>query len=105
MTGYMITAGKANKVAQRLIELIPEQSRPAAAALMAQLVNLGVRCNPRPAHGTIRLNSVREAMKGLPVSVSMTEVKDEKTGKTFKALSATPKGETAAVTEEADSAD
>jgi hypothetical protein len=74
MARYLETAAKANKVAQNLLELVPEAARPAAAAMMAQLVNLGIRCNPRPAMSTVRLNAVRRAIQGLPVKVKMETV-------------------------------
>lgn len=74
MPRYLETAKKANDVALKLLELIPEASRPQASAFMAQLVNLGVRCNPRPAMSTVRLNAVRRAIQGLPVTVKMESV-------------------------------
>lgn len=42
--------------------------------MMANLVNLGFRCNPRAAHSTIRLNSVQGAMRDLPIKVGMAKL-------------------------------
>lgn len=105
MPNYMLTAAKANKVALQLVDLVSPENRAIASAMIAHLVNYGVRCNPRAAHRTIRLNSVTEAVKGLPVKIQMTEVTDKKTGKTFNALSATPIGEKEAMVEAADGDD
>ena len=71
MARYLETAAKANTVAKELLEMVPDGNRPAAAALMAKLVNLGFRCNPRAAQSTVRLNSVKTAMRGLPVEVRL----------------------------------
>ena len=71
MARYLETAAKANTVAQELLALLPETNKMAGSILMAKLVNLGFRCNPRAAHSTIRLNTVRGAMRGLPVTVRM----------------------------------
>ena len=86
MAKYMETAAKANEEAKKLMELIPDALRPAVAEHIARLVNLGFRCNPRAAHGTIRLNAVKAAVKGLPVKVSMKEVPKSFGTGTFNAL-------------------
>ncbi len=90
----METAARANKVAQAILEMIPEGDHPRAACMLAQLVNLGFRCNPRAAHGTIRYNAVRAAVQDMPVRVRMVEVTTERGGKpvTFKALTTDPVG-------------
>jgi hypothetical protein len=87
MARYLETAKKANDVAIKLMTLIPEASQPQAAAFMAQLVNLGVRCNPRACMATVRLNAVRRAIQGLPVKVRMEQVPNNRPGgKAFNAL-------------------
>ena len=86
MSRYLQTAGEANKVARALLELVPDEAKSQAAELIARLVNLGIRCSPRGVHHTVRLNAVREACKDMPVVVSMKEVKDEKTGRTYHGL-------------------
>ncbi len=93
MSRYMETAAEANKVAQNLLAMVPEDSRPQAAELVARLVNLGVRISPRGVQHTVRYNAVREAVKGLPVKVTMEERKDERTGRTFHVLVTQPHGQ------------
>ena len=74
MARYLETAAKANEVAQELFNLLPECSKAHGVILMAKLVNLGFRCNPRAAHSTIRENTVRGAMRGLPISVRIEKL-------------------------------
>lgn len=88
----METAAEANAQAVKLLELVPEGDRPRAAELIARLVNLGIRCSPRGVQHTVRLNAVSRSVRGLPVKVSMTEVKDPKTGRTYNALVTRPFG-------------
>ena len=100
MTRYMKTAAEANVTAKQLFELgtkyldpcdlgprTVEQYKKEVATLIGQLVNYGVRCSPRGVQHTVRLNAVREAVKGLPVEVSMKEVTDPDTGRSFNAMS------------------
>ncbi len=96
MPRYMETAAQANEVAKELMDLIhalhddaPEQYGK-AAEMIARLVNLGIRCSPRGVQHTVRLNAVQRAVRGLPVRVSMKEVTDEKTGRTYNALVTVP---------------
>ena len=100
MARYMETAAKANKVAKQLLALIPEDKHPSASAYIAQLVNLGVRVSPRPCQSTVRYNAVREAVKGLPVKVSMQQVTDPVSHKTYNALSVTAIGQELTVNED-----
>jgi hypothetical protein len=98
MARYVETATKANEVACQLLSLIPEGSKAAAAVLMAKLVNLGFRCNPRAAHSTIRETTVRTAMRGLPVTVRMdklpcTDRYGRSTTGNFLSLNGTPENE------------
>lgn len=90
MPRYMETAAKANEVAKQVLALIPDDTKPHVAALLAQLVNLGVRCSPRGVQHTVRFNAVRAAMRGLPVKIGMKEVQG-KFGK-FNALTTEPVG-------------
>ncbi len=92
MARYMQTAAEANQVAKKLIELVPESDRPQAAEMIARLVNYGIRCCPRACQSTVRFNAVREAVKGLPVKVSMVQRTDERTKKTYNALVTVPEG-------------
>lgn len=87
MARYLETAAKANAVAKDLLALVPETAKPDAAALMAKLVNLGFRCNPRAAQSTVRYNAVRAAMRGLPVVVHLDRLDDG------NYLSATPEAQ------------
>lgn len=83
---------KGGSVAASLLALVPEANRPQAAEMIARLVNLGVRCSPRGVQHTVRFNAVHRAVRGLPVKVSMKEVRDEKTGRSFNALVTEPVG-------------
>lgn len=90
MSRYMKTAAEANEVARKLLDMVPSEHRPWAAELIARLVNLGIRCSPRGVQHTVRLNAVREAVCDLPVRVGMVERTDDKTGKTYNALTTEP---------------
>ncbi len=92
MPRYIDIAAEANKLAQDLIALVPEIDKPRAAEMIARLVNFGVRCSPRGVQHTVRFNAVKRAVEGLPVKVSMREVTDEKTGRTYNALVTEPVG-------------
>jgi len=92
----MKTAAEANVVALELFELATggtmdcesEEHRSKVAQRIAKLVNYGIRCSPRGVQHTVRLNAVREAVKGLPVTVDMKEVVGDN-GRTFNALELT----------------
>lgn len=94
MAKYMEVAGQANEVALSLMKMVQSDKESQAAELIARLVNLGVRCSPRGVQHTVRLNSVRRAVEGLPVRVSMRLVKNPKTGFTYNALVTEPVGGT-----------
>ncbi len=94
MPKYMDTAATANGVAKRLLELVSEENQPLVADLIAQLVNLGVRCSPLGVQHTVRLNAVREAVRGLPVKVTMEERVNDRTERRYYALITRPVGET-----------
>lgn len=94
MARYLVVAAEANATARKLLALVPKADQPAAAELIARLVNYGVRCSPRGVQHTVRYNSVKVATEGLPVKVSMTEKTDPVTGRTYHALVTTPTGGT-----------
>src|SRR5690242_7839383 len=101
MPRYLEIAAEANTVAKALIELVPDSDRPAAAEMIARLVNLGIRCSPRGVQHTVRLNAVKTVVRGLPVKVSMVEKTDERTKRTYNALVTEPIGIGAKATVEA----
>lgn len=88
---YLDIAAEANAKAKELLTMVPDDQRPAAAVIIGQLVNYGIRINPRACHGTIRLNAVKRACDGLPCVVTMDRAKDDRTGEEFNALSIVPK--------------
>ena len=96
MPKYMEVAAEANTLAKKLMEKIKgplgETEYSEVAEMVARLVNYGIRCNPRPAMSTVRLNAVKRAVEGLPVKVWMEERTDEKTGRSFKVLCTVPQG-------------
>lgn len=91
MARYLQVAAEANKTAIELVDMVPDEIKTQVAVLAGHLVNYGIRCNPRPAQSTVRLNAVREAMKGLPVSVSMETRVDEVRKSTYNVLLLEPK--------------
>ncbi len=99
MAKYMEIAAQANDTAKELMDLIKgplgSEEYGKAAEMIARLVNFGVRVSPRGVHSTIRYNAVKRAVEGLPVRVSMKEVKDERTGRTYNALVTVPLSTTA----------
>lgn len=94
MARYLETAAEANKLALNIFDKygrnLPEEQQFDLADGLARLVNYGMRCCPRAAHSTIRLNAVKRAAQGLPVKVGMEELTDPKTGKTYNALTTKP---------------
>ncbi len=94
---YLETAEKANKAIRNAIRLVEDivanQAQNASesdlvhvAKAFAEVYNLGIRSNPRPAQSTVRLRAVQKACEGFPLRVSMEEV-DNGNGGTYKALS------------------
>src|ERR1043165_530279 len=92
MAKYLEIAAQANQVAKTLLDLVEEGRKPQAADLIAQLVNLGIRCSPRGVQHTVRFNAVERAVRGLPVIVGMKEVTNPHTGKSYHALTTKPVG-------------
>lgn len=96
MPKYIEVAKEANAVAQSLMKYVSTPLEELGddlatyeakvAEMIARLINLGIRCSPRGVQHTVRLNAVREAVRGLPVRVSMEERKDERTGRTYNVL-------------------
>ena len=76
MPKYLEVAAEANKTVLELLALVPDEARKEVAILAGMLVNYGVRCNPRPAQSTVRLNAVKRALQGTPVSVTMETKQD-----------------------------
>lgn len=102
MARYLEVAAEANEEAKELLALVPEGDRPKAAESIARLVNFGVRCSPRGVQHTVRLNAVRRAVWDLPVTVTMEQRTDPKTGRTYNVLITTPKGGTPSEQKEGD---
>lgn len=71
MPRYLDVAAQANETAKRLMRMTDEKDWPAVAEMIARLVNYGIRCNPRPAQSTVRLNAVKRAVQDMPVRVEM----------------------------------
>lgn len=103
MPKYLEVAAEANLVAKEIMKMVSEDHPTSVEAdqeqflgelaeKLARLVNLGIRCSPRGVQHTVRLNAVREAVRDLPVRVSMVEKKDEKTGRTYNVLVTQPVG-------------
>lgn len=86
MARYLEVAADANKTARALMELIPQERQKDAAAMIAHLVNYGIRCAPRAVHSTVRLRAVERAVYGLPVRVDMIQKTDPKTSRTYNVL-------------------
>lgn len=86
MTRYLEVAGQAKQLVQDLVAMVSEDARPAAAELVARIVNLAVRACPRGVQHTVRFNIVSTMVRGMPVRVGMVEKKDEKTGRIYNAL-------------------
>ncbi len=99
----MEVAAEANVVATELMGFISHPlDRPKVAALIARLVNLGIRCSPRAVQGTVRINAVRRAVEGLPVRVRLEKRTDGRTGRSYNALVTEPVGGVATVEEMSD---
>lgn len=86
MAKYIETATKAQSHVDSLINALPDNVKSDALFHLACIMNLGFRCNPRPAQGTIRRTALEVAFRKYPqVKFSFTEVKGYN-GKMFKAL-------------------
>ena len=86
MARYLEVAAQATSIARDLVEMVPEDQRPAAAELVARIANLAVRACPRGVQHTVRHNIVAAVVRGLPVRIGMEERSDLKTGRTYHAL-------------------
>ena len=102
MPNYMNVAADANETAKNLMDLVPDANKPAAAELIARLVNFGIRCSPRGVQHTVRFNAVRRAVQGLPVHVGMAQRTNDR-GYSYNALVTRPEG--GAETSEGDTGD
>jgi hypothetical protein len=85
MARYMQTAASANSVVKELVELLPEEKREEGLAKIAKLFNLGIRVSPRAVHGTVRINAIQAAMRGLPIECRLQRVEGSY-GRSFNAL-------------------
>lgn len=89
MAKYIQTATSAQSHVDYLYNLtngLNDDVRNEALFHLACIMNLGFRCNPRPAQGVIRKNALEIAFRKYPqVKFNFTEVKGY-TGKMFKAL-------------------
>jgi len=93
MARYMEIAGDLRKeVDSFLNQFIHEEydTPEEAAKQIGHMINLAVRCAPRPVQSTVRLNIVREAV-GKYCMVTMTEETDERTGNTYHKIHITPR--------------
>jgi hypothetical protein len=91
MARYIQTAMQGQEEADRLFALLPEEHREEGAKLIARMVNWGVRCCPRSAQATVRLNIVATVCKNLPIRCSM-EKRDRDDGQgQYNALQIAPK--------------
>lgn len=103
MAQYMNTANEANKKIQEILDYVWNNTelhyevinsyKTELGTLLAQLYNLGIRTAPRAVQSTVRLNAVREACKGLPLTITIEKKIDERTGNEYNALNIQPKGE------------
>ena len=92
MARYMQIAADAGVIIRELLAQVPTEQQPDFAVKLAKVYNLGIRTAPRAVQSTVRRNAVAEAMRGLPVRVSMVPVAKRYGGGTFNALQLTPMG-------------
>lgn len=94
MPRYLEVAKEGQKFAEDIMTIIRgpmgEQEYAQVAELVARVANMAVRACPRGVQHTVRLNIVRTICANLPVRVSMVEKKDERTGRTYNALTTQP---------------
>jgi hypothetical protein len=77
MSRYMETANELRKNVEAFMKVFVEDADVNAAAVqLGYIINLAVRCSPRPVQGTVRKNIVAEAMKSY-CKVTMTKEYDE----------------------------
>jgi len=89
MARYLEVATEANGTARELLSLIAPENKPAAACLIARMMNWGLRCAPRAVQSTVRINAVKAAVRGLPVRCRLEERQGDYGG-TYKALVTEP---------------
>ena len=91
MARYMEIASDLRKeVDSFLNQFIHEEYQQEAAVKLSHMINLAVRCAPRPVQSTVRLNIVKEAV-GRYCKVTMTEGLDERTQRTYHKIHITPR--------------
>ena len=91
MPRYLETAAKLNERVEDLFAFV-ESTHPVdgpyedqLAIMLAHIVNLSVRCNPRQSQGVVRKIIVEIAM-GARCNVSMTRETDADTGREFNQI-------------------
>lgn len=74
MAKYLETAAKLRKEIDDFVQAygIP----PEGLVQLGYIVNLAVRCAPRPVQGTVRKNIVAEAVRSHPLRVTMSKAVD-----------------------------
>jgi len=94
MARYMEIASDLRKEVDKFLESfgITQDTQAAndAGCMIGHIINLAVRCAPRPVQSTVRLNIVKEAV-GHYCKVTMTEELDERTGNTYHKIHITPR--------------
>ncbi len=100
MTRYKAIAAEAGKMIREVVALFPHEQQPEMSVKLGRIFNYGIRVSPRGVHRTVRREAVTEALRGLPVSVSMTTVQDGL--RTFNALSLIPFGGSAEIERDED---
>ena len=109
MSRYMETANELRKNVEAFMEAFVEEPltheggeqgridpqdrliTAVAAVQLGHIINLAVRCSPRPVQGTVRKNIVAEAMKKY-CEVTMTKEYDEKTDNEYNKIHIIAKG-------------
>lgn len=87
MARYLQVAEQVRSAVDSFLEqFVSEDQRQAAAIQLGHIVNLSVRCNPRPSQGVVRRNIVAKAMEN-HCKVAMTKEADEKTGREYNKIS------------------
>jgi hypothetical protein len=85
---YLQTAEELRKAIVSFMNFLDgaeDSEKKAAAVELGHIVNLAVRCSPRPVQGTCRKNIVSAAVRDY-CRVSMTREVDPKTGKEFNKI-------------------
>lgn len=90
MARYLEVAAELNENIKQFVASYLPDLPPEAAVQLGHIVNLAVRCCPRPVQGTVRKNIVEKAV-GDWCRVTMTKGFDERTQKSFNKINIIPK--------------